>query len=400
MDIANTIIGALGALYALWFAVIITAGLLKKRPARGAGAGKLRYAVLIPARNEQNVIGALVDSLMAMEYPKELFDVYALVNNCTDDTAGAASRAGAKVLDCNTGAHSKGEVLSFAFNALKNEDYDAFCVLDADNLVDKGFLKAIDGEIGDFGVVQAYRGSKNPSDGWVAGDMSIFFWMMNRLFNSARRNLGMSALLNGTGIVIRKEVVDRFGYGVSTLTEDLEYTAMCALNDVKIGYAPGAVVYDEQPSSLRVSLIQRRRWFAGTRQCFLRYFLCLLRKATPAALDIMFIFFGVPMQLFGLFSGVNTVVRILIELVSGTGVSLSLILFCACPLVLAYVLSALFALAVCALEKQLTKERVGAVLMFPLFLVSWFIANVWALFTPSPGWQHIAHTRAIRTPER
>lgn len=54
---------------------------------------KNKFAILIAARNESAVIGGLIDSLMIQDYPKELFDVYVIANNCTDDTKGVSLKA-------------------------------------------------------------------------------------------------------------------------------------------------------------------------------------------------------------------------------------------------------------------------------------------------------------------
>ena len=117
---------------------------LKRRRTPRTFAPQKRFAILVAARNEESVIGGLVESLLAQDYPRGLFDVYVLPNNCSDDTAGAARRAGARILDCPGPIRCKGDALSYAFDLLLETGcYDAFCVFDADNLADKGFLRAM-----------------------------------------------------------------------------------------------------------------------------------------------------------------------------------------------------------------------------------------------------------------
>ena len=60
---------------------------------------KHRYAVIISARNERLVIGQLVESIKKQNYPKELIDVFVVADNCSDDTAKIARKAGAIVYE-------------------------------------------------------------------------------------------------------------------------------------------------------------------------------------------------------------------------------------------------------------------------------------------------------------
>ena len=120
----------------------VTALMSWRRPMDyGRHPARTRFAVLIAARNEELVIGSLVNSLLTQNYPPELYDVYVIPNNCTDNTAQAAANFGAKVLECTVPVKSKGEVMRFAYNQLAGRGYDAFCVFDADNVAHPDFLK-------------------------------------------------------------------------------------------------------------------------------------------------------------------------------------------------------------------------------------------------------------------
>ena len=102
---------------------------------------KHKYAILIAARNEKNVIGNLLDSINKQDYPSELLTTFVVADNCTDNTEEEARKAGAKVIVCTEKVKSKGEVLKFTFNKLKKEkDIDAYVIFDADNLVHRDFL--------------------------------------------------------------------------------------------------------------------------------------------------------------------------------------------------------------------------------------------------------------------
>lgn len=400
MNTLLLILGGISALYGIWFALIALLGAFRPLPARKHFAPQKRFAVLIPARNEAGVVGFLIKSLLRQAYPASLFQVIVIPNHCTDDTAQAARAAGARVLECAEPTHCKGDVLRFAFRALASENFDGYCILDADNLAASGFLSAAnDALCQGMEIAQGYRDSKNPSDSWVAGDTSLFFWMMSRFYNRARSALGMSAALNGTGIVLSRALVERMGWNTCSLTEDLEFSAQCALNGVKIGFLPDAVIYDEQPVGLKDSMVQRRRWFSGTIQCFRHYGLLLLRTGSLQAMDMLAVFSGCVVQALGLISGLLTAVQLILGLWEGTLQVQGLLLSGAGMALMAYLACALFAWILCLLEKKGGRRKWSAILMFPLFLVTWLPANVWALFTPPPAWKPIAHVRATDRPE-
>ena len=107
----------------------------------------------------------------------------------------------------------------------ENADYDAFCVFDADNIAHKDFIKNMNKKLcqGEE-VVQGYRDIKNPTDSWIASGYAIFYWMMNRFYHLARYNLGLSTLINGTGFMVKFDVVKPNGWKTYTLTEDIEFS--------------------------------------------------------------------------------------------------------------------------------------------------------------------------------
>ena len=126
----------------VWGGYYLVTGLMSwRRPLDyGWHPARTRFAVLIAARNEELVIGPLINSLLTQDYPPELYDIWVIPNNCSDNTAMAARNFGAKVLECTVPVKSKGEVLRFAYNRLRGRQYDAYCVFDADNLVHRRFL--------------------------------------------------------------------------------------------------------------------------------------------------------------------------------------------------------------------------------------------------------------------
>lgn len=242
-----------------------------------------RFAVVIPAHNEEKVIRSMVESLHRQQYPKELFDIYVVCDNCTDNTEYEAKKAGTKVLVRNNDKEKgKGYALEWAFARLfsLNEDYDAICVFDADNVVSGTYLSEMNKMLNQgHEVIQGYIDSKNPFDSWISLSYSIAFWLSNRLFQQTRHNLGISCGLCGTGFCVSTSVLKEIGWGATCLTEDLEFTMKLILNNRKVAFCSKAVVYDEKPLTFMQSWKQRKRWMQGHTDCARRYMGKLLKKA-------------------------------------------------------------------------------------------------------------------------
>lgn len=148
-----------------------------------------KFMAILPAHNEEAVIGNLIESLKNQDYPKELLDIYVIADNCTDNTVKIAKEAGAIVLERHEedpAKRTKGAALQWFLKQKieENADYDAFFVFDADNIVDVNFTKAMNKKLcqGEE-VVQGYRDIKNPSDSWVSAGYAIFYWTMHRFYH-------------------------------------------------------------------------------------------------------------------------------------------------------------------------------------------------------------------------
>lgn len=398
MTILVTICGVISTLYTFYYLFTSFAGLLlRPRESAPERPAKHRLAAVIPARNEAAVIGKLVESLMAQDYPRELFDVYVVPNNSQDDTEAVALAAGATILRVDGPVRAKGDVLRGAFAQLSATGrYDAYCVFDADNLADRGFFRAVNNALeAGWQVGQGYRDTKNPFDSWVSGSLAAFYWFLSRFYNESRWRLGMSCHLNGTGTMVSDAVIRRFGWDTHTLTEDQEFTALCALNGVKIAWMPNARVYDEQTNHFWTSCVQRRRWTAGSMQCLRRYLPRLLKKHSAATLDMSMLFTGNLLCIVGLVPAVGTALGWLPFFISHPWRILALAL-----LLTVYYFACVGAAAVLyRAENKLNRRGLKGVFGFPVFMVTWMPVNIFACLTPPPHWREVRHTRGIDRPD-
>lgn len=241
-----------------------------------------KFAMIVAAHNEEVVIGKLIESMLNQNYPRELFDIFVIADNCTDNTAKIARKYGVYVYErFNKEQKGKGYALEWMFDKIfkMQKKYDAVAIFDADNLVSKNWCKEINSKMLEgYKVVQGYIDSKNPNDSWIASSYSIAFWTQNRMYQLARSNVGLSNQIGGTGFAIDVDILKKFGWGATCLTEDLEFSCKLILNDEKVGWAHDAIIYDEKPLTLKQSWVQRRRWMQGFTDVASRYFFKLLKK--------------------------------------------------------------------------------------------------------------------------
>lgn len=282
--IADIVLFALFLLCYAYQVVIYTpvSLLAKKRP---HGQTKLhKLAILVAARNEEAVIGQLLDSLEKQDYPRDLFEVFVVADNCSDRTAEIAERYGATVFVRNsTEQVGKGYALDFLLTCIDGargkDAFDAFVVFDADNLAKASFLTEINRTFSDgYEIVTGFRNSKNYGDSWIAAATGMWFLRVCSTLNRARSACGVSAELQGTGFLFSNKVKEENGgWPFHLLTEDTEFLVHSILAGYTVGYCHEAEFYDEQPTTFRESWRQRLRWAKGGIQVFKKYYGALVR---------------------------------------------------------------------------------------------------------------------------
>lgn len=231
-----------------------------------------RFLILVPAHNEERVVGDLIRNLQEMDYPPELYDVYVIADHCDDDTAGVARSLGARVMeiaaqgpDAPTG---KPLALKRALEEIGDyaARYDLLMIFDADNLVDRHMLREVNSQYLSCGrpdLIQCYLGAKNKT-GVVAWFYYTSYTISNRFFQLAKHRLGLNCAVGGTGYAISTAYVrERGGWTTSSLTEDIEIQVDATLDGRRILWNHGARVYDEKPTRLRASIRQKIRWGQG-----------------------------------------------------------------------------------------------------------------------------------------
>ena len=229
---------------------------------------KHKYAILIAARNEKNVIGNLLDSINKQDYPSELLTTFVVADNCTDNTAEIARKHGAVCYERFDNEHkTKGFALQYLLEKI-GEDYDrmsfeGYFIFDADNLLKNDYISKMNDAF-DSGekIITSYRNTKNFDENWIASTYAIHWIRSIRCNHRARSVLRLATNIQGTGFLFTNEIVKN-GLHYTSLTEDRALTADAVAQGYRISYQDEAMFYDEQPTSLKVALRQRTRWSKG-----------------------------------------------------------------------------------------------------------------------------------------
>ncbi len=382
IDIIGLLLFFIGVYYlAVAFFSLIPRAQLPKEVKRN------RYAVVIPAHNEEKVIGGLIKSINAAEYPEGHIAVFVVADGCADATAVVAEKMGAEVL-IKEKSSDKGSVLRFAFSneKIKNGNFDCVAVFDADNIVSPRFFVEADEKLANGALaVQGYIDSKNPYSSWVSNAHSIWYWLTNRISQAGRAKLGLGARLGGTGFVLKYELLNRVPWATCSYAEDMEYTCILAENNIRIDYAEKAVVYDEKPEDLAASVRQRSRWAKGVCDVQGEYTFRFLLK-------------GRLNDLLGMWNDVlSPMVFVLLILIKTVGVGgiwqtvpgAAVLWF----YVTAYVLVSVAALIT---DKKLSYKTVLNTFGFLIYMLSWLPSGILGVFCKNSNkWQHTLHKRKI-----
>ena len=364
-----------------------------------------RYAVLISARNEAAVIGHLLDSIRAQDYPSELVTVFVVADNCTDNTAQVARQHGAVVYErFNRVLVGKGYALKELLGHIEadyGKVFDGFFVFDADNLLAPDYITQMNRTFSDgYEIITSYRNSKNYADNWVSSGYALWFLREAAFLNHPRHLLKTSCAVSGTGFCFSRRILEqRGGWNFFLLTEDIEFTIANVIAGERIGYCKDAVFYDEQPTTFRQSCRQRMRWAKGYVQVFQAYGLKLL-KGIPqrngfACFDMaMAIMPAIVLTVVGI--GTNAAASVLGFL---AGQNVLIALWSAVQFLVNSYLLMLFIGAVTTLSqwKQIhatTAQKILYTFTFPLFMLTYIPISFVALFK-HVEWKPIEHSVSV-----
>ena len=406
----NAIISALFFICYTYQFLYIPLVLAKKPKPLAVPARAHRYAVLIAARNEENVISGLLDSLRAQTYDMSLVTVFVAADNCTDSTAAIARTHGAVVYErfnqLNVG---KGYALDFLLQHIGADypaGFDGYFVFDADNILAPDYIERMN-EMFSNGheIVTSYRNSKNFGGNWISAGYALWFLRESRYLNGARTRLGSSAAVGGTGFLFSQRILNEsHGWRFYLLTEDIEFSVYHILRGEKIAICESAVLYDEQPTDFRQSCRQRLRWAKGYVQVFLRYGGQLLRGAARGSWSCFDISMSIlPAFILTSLCLLANITLTVLGLMQGAGVWFALRSLLECMgsiLATLLVLGGITTVTEWHRIHATTAQKLVYTLTFPLFMLTYLPISLAALFM-KVEWKPIHHSvrlSAVPTP--
>lgn len=399
-------------LFCIYLFVVTLVGWNTKNKEKSGYKPKKRFALVVAAHNEELVIENIVKNLMSLNYPRELYDIFVIADNCTDATAEIARKAGAIVHErFNKVDVGKGYALKWMFDKIFEMDkkYDAVSVFDADNLVASNYLlKMNDMLLNGHKAIQAYLDVKNPYDSWITLTNSIMYWITNRMFNQSRHNLNMWCTIGGTGFTLDINVLKQIPWDATCLAEDLEYTVKLVLNNIRVSWCSETAIYDEKPITFVQSWNQRKRWMQGHVDVFCRFFLKLFKKGckekriTPIDLAIynfqplyivITFFISTIISITSLCIHTYSVEAVIDKgLLPVWGMITVYVLLDVFPMFFCFILPLIVLLA----EKRFNFKIFLGYFLFPIFSFTWIPIIILGIINRNnKEWNHTSHTRQI-----
>lgn len=227
--------------------------------------GRRRFAVLVPAHDEETLISGTVANILPELSVGDRLVVVA--DNCSDNTGMLAEKAGAEVLyRSDPVRRGKSYALDFGVRHLEAEPPEVVIIVDADCSVEAGALAAIAARaVQQKRPVQAHYLMELPSNGNPASHrIAAFAWRVKSFVRpTGLHRLGLPCQLMGTGMAFPWEILSTADLRTPEIVEDLVLGLQLARDGTAPLFDPGARVVSHFPDSLEGQTTQRTRWETG-----------------------------------------------------------------------------------------------------------------------------------------
>jgi cellulose synthase/poly-beta-1,6-N-acetylglucosamine synthase-like glycosyltransferase len=253
------------------------------------------FSIIVPVKNEEKVIGRLLDALSKLNYPASKQEIVIVEDGSTDTTFDicaeyAKAHAGVKILQ-RAISNGKPSALNFG---LAHSKGGIIAVFDADNVPDVDALMAVCRYFEDptVGAVQGKTVSINPKENMLTQFISYEEAVWCEAYLRGKDVLNLFVHLKGSCQFIRRGILEKLaGFSEDVLSEDMEIAARLTENDYRIRYASDVVAWQESPSTLKTLFKQRTRWFRGTMEVAFKYGR-LMSKPSRLNFDVEATLFG------------------------------------------------------------------------------------------------------------
>lgn len=357
---------------------------------------KGKFAILIPARDESRVIEELLNSILNQTRKIDSDDVYVIVEEESDKTVELVKNKNMNIVfRHDLSKKRKGYALDDAIKEIleQKKHYDAYFIFDADNVLDKDYIKNMEEAYEDgYDIGIGYRNTKNGNDSVIAAASSLTFSMINTLGNEHKTKCNNTLTISGTGFYIKGDIVEKLsGYPFNSLTEDYELTLYATLNDLTTTYVKNAIFFDEQPVKYNITINQRTRWIKGFFEARKKYIPLLLKKEINKNFSSSF------HQIMGVTPYILLIIGLLgILLINYFNVKNTIIL-----ILFVYLIMVLITLIMVLKENTYlninNKMKIKVILYNPIFLTTYIICLFKAILNKDVKWLKIEHSKSLDT---
>lgn len=360
---------------------------------------KKRYCILIPARYESKVINNLLLSITKQTTKINPKDIYIIVESIKDKTVDIAKQYNMNIiLRENLSLKRKGYALNDAVTYIlkKQIHYDAYFIFDADNILDKDFIKNMEKSINEgYDIAIGYRNTKN-SNTLVSASSALTFSMINTMLNERKNKYHNNLTISGTGYYIKGSIIEEWNsFPFHSLTEDYELTLYAILHNLTTTYNKKAIFYDEQPDNFNISLKQRTRWVKGYFEARKKYINKISKSETkndPNFASKVNAFLGVTPYIYIIIGLLIILVNILIT----KGIT-TFLCYLTIFLLLIYTVLSIFTIIMLKKEKNslnISKSmKIKVIFYNPIFMFSYIICLLRSIFIKDVKWDRIEHNK-------
>jgi len=237
-----------------------------------------KIAILVPAYKEDNIIVSTATSLLNLNYPTELYDVYILADSFQHETLEKLHQLAINVFEVSFDKSTKTKSLNEGFKRIKKE-YDIALICDADNVLAKDFLQKINNAfIKGVKAVQGRRVAKNLDTSFAILD-ACSEAINNNIFRKGPSAIGLSSSVIGSGMAFEFDTIKNILSKISAVGGfDKILQLDLVEKGIKIKYLDDAIIFDEKVDSSHAFKQQRKRWVSSQFIYLKRFFLPAFRQ--------------------------------------------------------------------------------------------------------------------------
>lgn len=358
------------------------------------------FCILIPARYESKVISNLLESIKNQTQKIDMKNVYVIIEDLTDPTLKITKSFGANII-MRRKVHlkRKGYALMEAIEYLneRKKFYDAYFIFDADNILDKNYLKYMTKtfkEGYDIGI--GYRNTKNGNTNAIASSSSLIFSLINTLGNNRKNKNTINNTISGTGFYINGKFIKEWNtYPFHTLTEDYELSLYAITHNMTTYYNKNAIYYDEQPENYKLYKTQRIRWIKGyfeARKIYLKELSKKLKFTNPNIGSVYTELIGVWDIILIILGLILLIIYYFLNILTNSVINKFIILITAI-----YIILILLTIYVLMKEQKNFKLKkviiIKTIFLHPFLLIAYIPCALKAIFTKNLEWIPIEHKR-------